>query len=161
MNRTHRSTIARTGALALAAVVLTAAGTLAMAAPSVSAAISARQANYKTMGAAMKTLKDQLSSGSPSKAAMVSAAKTLAGTARQQASLFPAGSGPSSGVKTDALPGIWTDRAAFDGQMKKLIAESDKLVAAANSGDASSVMSRFKATGGVCGTCHRQFRADN
>ena len=42
--------------------------------------------------------------------------------------LFAAGSGPTAGLSTDALPNIWTDRATFDGQMAKLIAESGKLV---------------------------------
>lgn len=145
---------------AAAAVSLMTAATIAVAAPSASAVISARQANYKKMGAAMKALKDQLASGSASKPTMVAAARTLAETARQQPGLFPAGSGPSSGIKTDALPAIWKDRATFDAQMKKLIAESDKLVAAAGSGNASAVEAQYKTAGGVCGACHRQFRAD-
>lgn len=161
MNRPEKLSIAHLGAVAAAAIALVTAGSLAVAAPSASAVISARQANYKKMGAAMKVLKDQLSSGSPSKAAMVSAARTLAETARQQSGLFPAGSGPSSGVETDALPAIWKDRATFEAQMKKMVAESGKLVAAAGGGNASTIEAQYKATGGVCGACHRQFRADD
>lgn len=150
--------IAAIGALGLAA--LAAGGTLATAATSASATILARQANFKKMGGAMKTLKEELGGGAD-KAKMLAAARTIAATARQQGALFPAGTGPSSGVKTDALPVIWTDRATFDADMTKLIAESDKLAAVAGSGDASAIGAQFKATGASCGACHRQFRAED
>lgn len=131
------------------------------AAPAPKAAIAARQAGYKKMGAAMKALNDQLKSGTPVKATMVAAAQMIAGTAREQPRLFPAGSGPTAGAPTDALPNIWTDRATFDGQMAKLIAESGKLVSTANSGTADAIRAQAKATGATCAACHRQFRADS
>jgi cytochrome c556 len=137
-------------------------GTLgaAPAAPNPKAAIAARQAGYKKMGAAMKALNDQLKTDAPAKAVMIAAAQTIATTAREQPKLFPAGSGSTAGVATDALPGIWTDRATFDGQMGKLIAESGKLVAVTNGGNAHAIRAQAKATGGTCAACHRQFRAD-
>jgi len=92
---------------------------------------------------------------------MVAAAQTIATTARGQGKLFPAGSGPAPGVKTDALPNIWTDRATFDAQMAKLVVEADKLVAVTNSGDAAAIGAQAKATGAVCGGCHRKFRAED
>lgn len=131
------------------------------AAPAPKAAIAARQAGYKKMGAAMKALNDQLKSGAPVKATMVAAAQTIAATAREQSRLFPAGSGPTAGLSTDALPNIWTDRATFDGQMAKLIAESGKLVGVVNGGNVDAIRAQAKATGGTCAGCHRQFRADN
>ncbi|MDI1295709.1 MAG: cytochrome c, partial [bacterium] len=129
-------------------------------APAPKAAIAARQAGYKKMGAAMKALNDQLKSDAPAKAAMVAAAQTLAMTARDQPKLFPKGSDATAGVPTDALPNIWTDRATFDGQMAKLIAESGKLVGIANSGNVDAIRVQAKATGATCAACHRQFRAD-
>lgn len=137
------------------------ASTLAIAASPVSTAITARQTNFKKMGGAMKALKDNLAYGAISKAEAVAAARMLAATGRAQAGLFPSGSGPSSGLKTDALPAVWTNRAAFDGQMKTFIAQADKLVVAANSGKIDAINAQFKAVGGACGSCHRQFRADN
>lgn len=128
--------------------------------PAPKAAIAARQAGYKKMGAAMKALNDQLKSGTPVKATLVAAAQTLATTAREQPRLFPAGSGPTAGVPTDALPNIWTDRATFDGQMAKLIAESGKLIGVVNGGNADAIRAQAKATGATCAACHRQFRAD-
>jgi cytochrome c556 len=129
--------------------------------PTAKAAIAARQAGYKKMGAAMKALNDQLKSSAPVKATLVAAAQTLATTAREQPRLFPAGSGPTAGVPTDALPNIWTDRATFDGQMAKLIAESGKLVSIVNGGNADAIRAQAKATGATCAACHRQFRADS
>ncbi|RJG56277.1 cytochrome c [Sphingobium terrigena] len=131
------------------------------AAPAPKTAIAARQAGYKKMGAAMKALNDQLKNDAPAKAAMVAAAQTIAATARDQSRLFPAGSGPTAGVPTDALPNIWTDRATFDGQMAKLVAESGKLVGIVNGGNADAIRAQAKATGGTCAACHRQFRADS
>jgi cytochrome c556 len=131
------------------------------AAPSPQAAIAARQAGFKKMGAAMKALNDQLKSGAPAKDVMENAARTVALTAREQAKLFPAGSGASAGVKTDALPNIWTDRATFDALMGRLATESGKLQAVTGGGDAAAIGAQAKATGAACGACHRQFRADS
>lgn len=136
-------------------------GSLAAAPMSASSAVTTRQANYKKMGAAMKVLKDQLAAASIDKAKAGAAAKTLAVTGRQQAALFPNGSGASSGVKTAALPAIWTNRAAFDGQMKAFIGQVDKLVAVTATGNIEAVGAQFKAVGGTCGSCHRQFRAES
>ncbi|MCT2398960.1 c-type cytochrome [Novosphingobium mangrovi (ex Huang et al. 2023)] len=158
MKRMKPLALAAVGVLGLAA--LAGGATLATAASSASTAITARQANFKKMGGAMKTLKDELSGGAD-KAKMIAAAKTIAAAGRKQGDLFPAGTGPSSGAKTDALAAIWSDRATFDAGMKKMIAEADKLAAVAGSGDASAIRAQFTATGKSCGACHRQFRADN
>lgn len=150
--------------LALLTLSLAALGPLTAAlaaAPSPKAAIATRQAGYKKMGAAMKALNDQLKSATPAKAELVNAAQTLAMTARAQPALFPAGSGPAAGVATDALPNIWTERAAFDAQMAKMIAETGKLAGVANGGNADAIRAQAKAAGATCAACHRQFRADN
>jgi len=128
--------------------------------PTGAAAVKTRQAGYKQMGAAMKALNEQLRSGAPSKDIMLGSARTIAATARGQGALFPAGSGASAGVPTDALPAIWTDRATFDAQMSKLVAESGKLAAVAAGGDVEAIRTQAKATGATCAACHRQFRAD-
>lgn len=146
---------------ALVAVTSTVASTGAIAASTAATAVTTRQANFKKMGGAMKVLKDQIASGTIDKPAAVAAAKTLAATGRAQGALFPNGSGASSGVKTDALPAIWTNRTGFDGQMKAFIAQADKLVLAAQTGNADAVGAQFKAVGGTCGSCHKQFRADD
>lgn len=164
MNAPRASHITLIGMIAATIATLTMAGILAAApaaAPTPQAAIAARQAGYKKMGAAMKALNEQLKGDAPAKDAMAGAARTLAMTAREQARLFPAGSGQTAGIPTDALPGIWTDRATFDAQMNRLIAESGKLMAVTNGGDLNAIRAQAKATGATCAGCHRQFRADN
>ncbi|MBB4614138.1 c-type cytochrome [Novosphingobium taihuense] len=145
---------------AVLALALAATGASFAIAASPADTIAARQANFKKMGGAMKVIKDELAGGAD-KARMVGAARTIAAMARAQGPLFPKGTGPGAGVKTDALPAIWTDRATFDGHARKLIAEADKLVAVAGSGNAAAVGAQFKAVGGTCGGCHKAFRADD
>ncbi|MEE4453308.1 cytochrome c [Novosphingobium resinovorum] len=147
--------------LGMSAAAVAVSATMAIAASPAQTAITTRQANFKKMGGAMKVLKDQLASGTIDKAAAVAAAKTLAATGRAQGPLFPSGSGASAGIKTDALPAVWSNRAAFDGAMKAYIAQADKLVAAAGTGNAAAIGAQFKAVGGTCGACHKQFRADD
>ena len=151
-------------AIALAAVALSA-GVLApvanAAAPSVDETIAARHAGFKKMGGAMKALGEQLRSDAPAKPIMAGAAATILQTAQGQGKLFPAGSGPAPGVKTDALPAIWTDRVKFDAQMAALVTEAGKLVGVANGGDIEAIRAQMKAVGGTCGACHRQFRAEH
>jgi cytochrome c556 len=145
------------------AVLALAAATLADAAatPSVTATVLGRQANFKKMGKSMKILSDQLKSSAPSQPAMLGAAQVIASNASRQGRMFPAGTGPSSGVKTDALPVIWTDKADFDAKMGQLVTESAKLVAVAKTGDAAAIGAQMKATGAACGACHRKFRAED
>lgn len=140
--------------LAVPLAILSFAGTLA-AAPTDPKAT--RQASFKKMGSATKVIKDQLASGSPAKPVILAAAQTIAATAKQQGALFPAG----SGAGTDALPAIWTQKPVFDAQMAKLVAESGKLVTVINGGNTNAITAQFKAVGGTCAGCHKQFRADD
>ncbi len=133
----------------------------AAAAPSATATIAARQAGFKKMGKAMKALGEQLKSAAPSKPAMIAAAQVIANTGRGQGRYFPAGSGPAAGVKTEALPAIWTDKADFDAKMGEFVAASGKLLAVAKTGDAAAIGAQMKATGGTCGACHRKYRAED
>lgn len=158
--QTRKPQFLRFGAIAAAGLGLVAAGTLAVAATSADTAVQTRQANFKEMGKAMKTLKDELGSGSPSKTAMAAAAKTLVDKGAVQPDLFPNGSGESSAVKNDALMAIWTKRADFNAGWAEYKAEAAKLASAVNGGDTSAIQAQFKATGATCGSCHRQFRAD-
>jgi cytochrome c556 len=147
--------------LALAALSFVMATAIAnAAAPDAKSAILTRQEGFKKMGAAMKALKAQESSDTPSKPAMAAAAATILDTARGQAQLFPAGSDASAGIKTDALPAIWTDKAKFNSDMAALVSEAGKLTAAVNGGNKDAIIAQTKAVGGTCAACHKQFRQD-
>lgn len=148
------------GIAAAGLATLVAGATIATAAaPSPTAIVAARHANFKKMGTAMKALKDEMGGGAD-KAKMLAAAKTIADVSRQQARLFPANTAPAY-VKTHALPTIWTNRATFDGDMKKLMVEANKLVAVAGSGNTADIGNQFKVVGATCGGCHRQFREED
>lgn len=149
----------KTIVLALAAASVLASASVAALTPQ--QAIDARHANYEKMGKAMKAIGGELKSGAPNKAVVVANARIIAAAAPQQAKLFPAGTGPSSGLKTDALPAIWTDRATFDALNARLVTEANKFVAAAGTGDAGAIGAQMKALGGVCGECHRKFRKED
>lgn len=150
----------------LAALATTCAGALlvspapAAAPPSAKEAIAARQAGFKKMGAAIKVIKAELGKGTPSKKTLADNAQIVATTLGKQGALFPAGSGPDSGVSTDALAGVWSDRATFDALLGKSLAEAKTLQAAIDSGSVSASRDQFKATGQSCAACHRKFRAD-
>ena len=94
-------------ALALASIGMLAATTGSAsdgAGSSPEAVIEARQQGFKKMGAAMKALTGQLKSDAPDHAQMAAAVQTLSAGADAQLHWFPAGSGPESGLDTDALP---------------------------------------------------------
>lgn len=162
----HSPSLRMKSALILALVATSLTGTAVLAAkpapkPSAADLIKTRQAGFKKMGGAMKALGEQLKSPAPAQPVMVTAAMTIAATAREQGRLFPAGSGSAPGVKTEALPAIWTNNAEFQSQMSKLVTESAKLVTATNGGDVAAIRLQARATGAVCGSCHHQFRKDD
>lgn len=153
-------TFARSPLLAVALSTLMLTAMAHAGAPDPKSAIVARQEGYKKMGAAMKALKTQLASDAPDKLAMATAAATIHDTARGQGALFPPGSGAEAGVKTDALPAIWADKAKFDGAMAAMVEASGKLVTTVQDGDKDAIAAQTKALGGTCAACHKQFRQD-
>lgn len=156
-------------ALSLASLALVASVAASMAMPGLAGAapinpqatIDARHAGFKKIGGAMKTLFEQLKSDTPSKPAMAAAAAAILDTGKGQGALFPAGTAPAPGLKTDALPAIWTDKARFDAQMAAFVTEAGKLVTTVNAGNVEAIRAQTKALGGTCGSCHRQFRHDD
>ena len=79
-------------------------------------------------------------------------------TGRGLTDLFPAGTGADK-MKTRAKPEIWRDWKKFEASVKKLNAETAKLVKIANGGDKKAAAAQFKAVGKACGGCHKLFRA--
>ena len=121
-------------------------------------AIAARKDAYREMGAAFKNLNDELRKPKPIPFLVKLNAATIGKTAQRIPNWFPAGSGPSSGIKTAAKPEIWTKRGEFDAIQGKLVADAaalDKLVAA---GDMKAVAAQARVVGGDCKACHDKFR---
>lgn len=133
---------------------------VADSAASLQAVIETRQAGFKKMGAALKSITDQLKSDAPDNAKITAAAQVISTQAEQVLHWFPAGSGAEAGSETDALPQIWKDRGKFESIGNRLTTESKTLVTAMSSNDLSAIKTQTKALADVCSTCHRSFRAD-
>lgn len=120
--------------------------------------IKDRQAHMKQIGGNMKGLADTLS-GDKDPSKLKSHAANINTLAAKVPSLFPAGTGPSSGEKTKALASVWTDPAGFKAASAAFAAQAAKLNAAAQTGDAAKVQEAFAATRGTCKGCHDKYQA--
>lgn len=127
-------------------------------APSVADQIKARQAGMKSVGAAFKGLRDQLG-GTPDAAAVKRHAAALAGHSSKVVGWFGPGTATAPGVKTAALPAIWTRNADFRKAAAAFDGEARKTLALANAGDMAGVGSQVRALGGTCKGCHDDFKA--
>ncbi|MDF1793360.1 MAG: cytochrome c [Thalassobaculaceae bacterium] len=117
--------------------------------------VDTRQKGFKAHVGNMKAVQAAVESGNA--AAAVDPAKAMLAYAESIPSLFPEGSGEG---ETRALPAIWSDWAGFEKAASNHVAAVEKLVAMAESGDASALGDQLKATGGTCGACHKAYRAE-
>jgi cytochrome c556 len=146
--------------LVLAAAAIAAIVTAAVAQTGGAAdTIRTRQANYKQMGGAMRAINEQLHGGSPSLDVIRPAAHLIATDAVQLLRWFPAGSGAEAGVRTRALPIIWTDQVGFRQDGAALLIAARNLDSAAQRGDLDAVRAAVPQLGHACGTCHDTYRA--
>ncbi len=122
--------------------------------------IKSRQENFKSIGGAMKTIGDESKAKTPDMAKIAAAADRILALGKEIPNWFPAGSGPESGLKTEAKAEIWTDNARFRTQHEEFVAEATNLVEAVKTGDAANVKAQFFATGVACANCHKPFRVD-
>jgi cytochrome c556 len=123
----------------------------------VAAFMKTRHENYEDIGRNMKVLQDNMKAAEPDMPAVTAAATAIKGYADQMATWFPAGTGPESGIETEAKANIWTDRATFEAAVAKLQEESGKLAAVT---DAAGFKAQFPATGMSCKGCHDVFREE-
>lgn len=121
--------------------------------------IRVRQANYKQMAGAMKGIRDQLRASRPALPLIRRSSAVIAGHAVNVLRWFPRGTGPEAGVRTRALPQIWTDQASFTRRGAALVVAARNLDAAARAGDAARVRAALPAVASACGACHDDFRA--
>ncbi|WP_375198051.1 c-type cytochrome [Sphingobium sp.] len=130
------------------------------AAPAVTNAVKARQASYKEIGGAFKSINDELKSGSPDMNSVKPLARDIAARAVLLPKYFPKGSGPESGLKTRAKPEIWKDNATFVKLQGDMITAARALDMAAASGNVAGLGSARTALGGACKSCHDRFRTE-
>lgn len=156
-------TMTWTAAMAVAACVAATATQAAEPAPASPVtpggkAVAARQAHYKELNGAFRTINDELRKDPPDKALIASEAAKMKAFATDLPSWFPKGSGPEAGAKTAAKAEIWTDAADFAAAAAALQAETAKLQEASVAGDLDVIKVEARAAGGACKGCHDRFR---
>jgi cytochrome c556 len=120
--------------------------------------ISARQANFKKLGRAMKGVTDQMKQSSLDVQVVQANAKIMVDVAGKVRHAFPRGTGAEAGVETAALPIIWTDNGQFNTRMNTLASATRGLQKAAATGDVAKIKAAFPAVGGACKGCHDTFK---
>jgi len=120
--------------------------------------IKARQDGMKAIGGATKGLFDTLS-GDKDPAKIKANAARINQLAGQVGGWFPAGTGPSSGVKTKAKAEVWTDPQGFAAARQAFVAQAAKVNAAAQTGDVAKVQAEFGALRGTCKSCHDKYQS--
>jgi cytochrome c556 len=118
----------------------------------------ARHDNFKAQGAAFKAALDELKKGSPDQAVLTTNANKLKASSLALPSWFPKGSGPESGVKTDAKAEVWSDAAGFAAAANKFQIEAAKFQALATAGDVAGMKTQSRVLGGACKNCHDKYR---
>jgi cytochrome c556 len=117
-----------------------------------------RHEHFETIGRAFKGINDQLKQRPVNLVALRNTTAVVATLASRAKTWFPAGSGPQDGVKTDALPAAWTNRAELDRKADAFAAAANTLAATAQRGDVAAIQAAVRATGETCKSCHDQFR---
>lgn len=117
-----------------------------------------RQAGYKQIGAAFHGLLEQSRASEPSLPVLRQHAATIARLAPQVSGWFPRGTGPEAGVRTRALPEIWSNAAAFRTASVNLVVAARRLDTATRGGHTAAIRAAVTALGRTCGGCHDQFR---
>lgn len=145
--------------VAFAAAAALTVATAVAAQPRAAATIQARQAHYKQMSAAMKAINDELRGSSPSAASLRPHTRLVARLAPQLLRWFPRGTGPEAGVRTRALPAIWSNHDGFTRAGAVLVVAARSLDSAAGRGDIAAVRAALPRVRGACSGCHDDFRA--
>lgn len=120
--------------------------------------VKARQQSLKTLGAAFKAIRDELKTDSPDAAKIRKASADITQAAGAIDKWFPAGTGPDSGVKTDAKAEVWTDPAGFASAREAFVREAHKWAQLGNSTDAAAWKEGAASLGQSCKGCHDKYR---
>ncbi|MBT0667248.1 cytochrome c [Novosphingobium profundi] len=123
--------------------------------------IEAREDNFKAIAKSMKANKAELDKSTPDFDAIAKNATAMVENAEKIPALFPAGTGPESGEKTEALATIWQKPDDFKAASTKLIDASMALRTAAEAKDLTATKAAFGQAGMACKGCHDEFRKED
>ncbi len=120
--------------------------------------VAARQAAMMLSGVAMGSIKASIDAGQP----LVSQrfpTRALSRWAHAVPAMFPAGSGAEAGVRTNARPEIWSDRAGFEARAAGYAAAADRLAELAAGEDATAFAAQWTVVRASCQACHDGYKA--
>jgi cytochrome c556 len=120
--------------------------------------VKARQQGLKALGAAFKVIRDELQADAPDAAKVRKASADIAQAANAFDEWFPAGSGPDSGVRTNAKPEVWTDPVGFAAAREAFVREANEWAQVAKRADVSAWREGAASLGQRCKGCHDKYR---
>jgi cytochrome c556 len=121
--------------------------------------VKGRQAGMMLSGVAMGAMKSAIDAGqAPSTQRFNS--RALARWAHAVPGMFPAGSGPESGVETHAKAEVWSDRAGFEAKAAAYAAAADRLAELAGGEDAAAFSAQWTIVRSSCQSCHDVYKAN-
>lgn len=120
--------------------------------------VKMRHDGMKAIGAGFKGLMDQTRGGAPDPATVRRHAAAIAALSPKVLGWFGPGTGPGPGVKTAALPTVWTKPAEFRKAAAGFDAQAKKTLAVANAGNMDALGAEVRALGGTCKGCHEEFK---
>ncbi len=120
--------------------------------------VETRQAAMMLSGVAMGSIKAAIDAGQPI-ASQRFPTRALSRWARAVPSTFPAGSGAEAGVRTNAKPEVWSDRAGFEAKAADYAAAADRLAELAAGEDAAAFAAQWAVVRASCQSCHDGYKA--
>jgi cytochrome c556 len=121
-------------------------------------AIAARQAGMDMSVFTLRSMGDAMKAGAEAKSQSFAAA-VLAKWAKSVPKMFPPGTGKGeTSVDTQALPGIWRDRADFDKAAANYGAATARLVALATANDTAGFTKQLEEVNQACAACHTRYK---
>ena len=142
----------------VASLSLTPGLTLAAAPSEVEQIIKERHEKFEQMGEAYDDIDRELKRETPDLSLIQRHAAQIDEWAGDQIHWFPEGSGPDSGIKTEAKAEVWGDAQQFEALQEAFVLEARRFKDAADQGDLANLISRFEATSAVCSECHEKYR---
>jgi cytochrome c556 len=157
--QSFRSAISiRAAALAIVGVTVALATFASAEESDPSVVVDGRRANLRDLGAAFKSVRDELKKSTPSMPVIQLAAHQISDLSQQQRFWFPAGSGPQPDIETFAKPEIWTQPKEFSDAQAAFAREAAAFQQAAGKGDVDALKEQYKTLGKTCEGCHKAFR---
>lgn len=146
--------------VAVAALFVANAATVAFADPPPAAQIKPRQDKLRDMGGALKAIADEIKKGRIDwDNAAIPNAQTVKDRSGYLLGWFPKGSGPESHVKTYALPAVWAKPDEFTKLGKQLQADAAKLNQVVQAKDEAGLKAQVQVIGKTCKACHDTYRS--